>query len=316
MPAYNGEKYIGQAIESILKQSYPDWELLIVEDCSGDNTLDVIRSYKDERIRVICNKVNKGIAESTNIAINLSKGKYLALLDDDDVAEKDRLEVQVDFMEKNPCIDILGGRTTFIDGEGQIIDYSGQPRNNPNYIKAVLLFKCLDFMNSTAMMRKDFVTNNNLIYLNGCYGMQDYRFYIESSKVGRISSVNHFLLRHRLHENNETNLNFKEHERERKEKYAEFQRYSLRKSGFRLNQKEMGIINHSLPEIDKNRETAEEFMELFYVFRIIIEQACEMGVDYCEELKHVCKSIILEKLKKFDLFEKQMICLKEMEKNR
>ena len=80
MPAYNGEKYIGAAIESILNQTYGNWELIIIEDKSTDNTLDVIQKYKDSRISLYLNPCNKGIAYSTNLGITQSKGKYIARL--------------------------------------------------------------------------------------------------------------------------------------------------------------------------------------------------------------------------------------------
>lgn len=92
MPAYNGEKYIGDAIESILNQTYDNFELIIVEDKSTDHTLDVIHGYEDSRISLYLNECNRGIAYSTNLGIEQSKGKYIALLDDDDMSASRRLE--------------------------------------------------------------------------------------------------------------------------------------------------------------------------------------------------------------------------------
>ena len=86
MPAYNGEKYIGAAIESILNQTYDNFELVIIEDKSTDNTLKVIQEYNDSRISLFLNSSNRGIAYSTNLGIAKSKGEYIALLDDDDLA--------------------------------------------------------------------------------------------------------------------------------------------------------------------------------------------------------------------------------------
>ncbi len=289
IPAFNGEKYIGDAIESILHQTYINWELIIIDDCSTDETLKIINSYTDSRITLFCNKNNKGIAESTNKGIEKSKGKYIALLDDDDVAEYDRLTLQVDYLEKHSEIDILVGRTTLIDEKGQVIDYCGIPRNNPRYIKAVLLFKCMDFMNSTAMIRRDFIKKYNLYYKNDCYGMQDYRFYIECSKVGNISTINKFLLKYRIHEASETNRNFEKYKVERAKKYAQFQRYSLEKSGFRLDEESLELINKVLAEKDGKCDSKQEIVKLYQVFQEILKQGKAMRIDYLYELEHVCR---------------------------
>ena len=242
MPAYNAEKYIGQAVESIINQTYSNWELIIVDDKSIDNTLNIIKEYKDERIKVYMNDVNKGIAFTTNRGIENSNGKYIALLDDDDIAEYNRLELQVQYLEQHEEIDILGGRTVLIDSDGEYVKFLNTPRNNPKYIKAVLLFNCMDFLNSTAMIRKGFIELYNLCYRENCYGMQDFKFYIDSSKVGNISTIDRLLLRHRIHEKNETTRNMTVYAKERVEKYAEFQRDSLKESGFNIGQAVVGLF--------------------------------------------------------------------------
>ena len=99
MPAFNGEQFIGRAIRSILDQTYENWELVIVDDCGTDHTMDVVRSFYDDRIKVFSNEKNKGIAFSRNKAIENSHGKYIAILDDDDMALPDRLRRQVEFLE-------------------------------------------------------------------------------------------------------------------------------------------------------------------------------------------------------------------------
>ena len=140
MPAYNGEKYIGAAIESILNQTYDNWELIIVEDQSEDGTIDVIQKYTDDsRVHLYQNKENRGISYSTNFAIQKSAGKYIALLDDDDIATSRRLEWEVAYLEAHKEIDILGGRSALIDKNGQFIRYDEDPIYNPKLIKAYLL---------------------------------------------------------------------------------------------------------------------------------------------------------------------------------
>lgn len=296
MPSYNSENYIDEAIESVLEQTYENWELIIIDDASTDRSTEIIKTYKDKRIRLLCNEINKGISESTNKGIKKSRGKYIALLDDDDIAEKDRLTLQVSYLEMHTEIDILGGRTTLIDKSGDVIDYSGIPRNNPKYIKAVLLFSCMDFWNGTAMIRREFIENFHLYYKNGCYGMQDYRFYMESSKVGNISTIPQFVLRHRLHSGSETNRNFQLFQKERKDVYAKIQRDSLRKSGFCLTEDVLAFINKVLAENNGKCDSIHELRQLYWIFYELLQQGKEMGIDYLDELGHVCRVRMAEKI--------------------
>ena len=102
MPSYNTGRFIAKTIESVLVQSYSDWELIIVDDCSNDNTDDVVTQYLvDARIRYIKNETNSGAAVSRNRALREAKGKWIAFLDSDDLWEPDKLEKQIAFMENN-----------------------------------------------------------------------------------------------------------------------------------------------------------------------------------------------------------------------
>lgn len=101
MPSYNTGKYICETIESVLQQTYTDWELIIVDDCSKDNTLDILAQYEDKRIRVLVNEKNSGAAVSRNRAIAEAKGEWIAFLDSDDLWVRDKLEKQILFMKEN-----------------------------------------------------------------------------------------------------------------------------------------------------------------------------------------------------------------------
>ena len=122
MPAYNAEKYIGEAIESILGQSYSDFELIIANDCSTDATLRIIEDYakKDGRIIPINNEKNLNIALNRSLLISLAKGKYIAWQDADDISLLHRLERQYNLMEENGEVGICGGWLHFFDDKGKI----------------------------------------------------------------------------------------------------------------------------------------------------------------------------------------------------
>lgn len=101
MPAYNTAEYIEESIESVLKQTYENWELIIVDDCSTDNTKERVSRYSDSRMKIFGNEKNSGAAHSRNRALQLAKGRWIAFLDSDDLWEPHKLEKQIGFMEQN-----------------------------------------------------------------------------------------------------------------------------------------------------------------------------------------------------------------------
>lgn len=101
MPSFNTGEYIAASVESVLAQTYPNWELLIVDDCSTDNTTEVICRYQDPRIILLKNKTNSGAALSRNYALREAKGRWIAFLDSDDTWEPKKLEKQLRFMQEN-----------------------------------------------------------------------------------------------------------------------------------------------------------------------------------------------------------------------
>ncbi|MCB6569842.1 glycosyltransferase [Eubacterium limosum] len=104
MPSYNTAEYISKSIESILRQTYRQWELIIVDDCSTDNTNEVVKPYlKDKRIHFLKNEKNLGAAISRNRALKEAKGRWIAFLDSDDLWLSEKLEKQIEFMLKKPC---------------------------------------------------------------------------------------------------------------------------------------------------------------------------------------------------------------------
>jgi glycosyltransferase involved in cell wall biosynthesis len=120
MAVYNGEKYLGAAISSILKQSYSNFEFIIVNDGSKDSSSNIINSFDDARI-VNVYQENSGLAYSLNVGLNLAKGKYIARMDADDIAREGRLEMQVAFLEQNPNVVAVGSNADLIDASGSFI---------------------------------------------------------------------------------------------------------------------------------------------------------------------------------------------------
>lgn len=120
MATKNGAKYISKSIDSILKQSFKDFEFIICNDYSTDSTLDILQKYllKDKRIKIINNEGIPGFTNALNLGIKNSEGKYVARMDDDDISHHDRLQKELSFMEQNPTVSIVGSNINFFDENG------------------------------------------------------------------------------------------------------------------------------------------------------------------------------------------------------
>jgi glycosyltransferase involved in cell wall biosynthesis len=101
MPVYNGSKHLSDAVDSILTQTYTNFEFLIIDDASTDNSFEILKSYKDDRIRLIKNEKNIGLSASLNKGLNLALGKYIARMDQDDISLPNRLEKQIEYFKEH-----------------------------------------------------------------------------------------------------------------------------------------------------------------------------------------------------------------------
>ncbi|MBQ5787183.1 MAG: glycosyltransferase [Oscillospiraceae bacterium] len=248
MPAYNVEAYVSEAISSVLDQSWQNFELIIVDNASTDATCDEIRRFSDPRIRFLQNDRNIGVAGSTNRAIGVSRGEYLALMDADDVSLPDRLQAQLTAMENDPGIMVLGTASSVIDPEGKAVGCTAALPDSPKYFQARLLLGNLEFCNSTAMIRKSFLDRHHLSYREGVPGLSDYRFYMEASKLGAISCLADIHHRYRVHGGGITATTRREMPAERARMYNRIRCDSLRMSGVRLNAQQESLLGRLLPE--------------------------------------------------------------------
>lgn len=139
MPAYNAERTLADAIESILSQNFRDFELIVVDDGSTDNTATLLKQYaqSDARIVILTNTPNQGISRSRNRALKAARGDYIACLDSDDVAEPSRLTAQLEYMTQHPDCVLLGSDLTIIDEASTIVGRRVYPHNDHELRKAL-----------------------------------------------------------------------------------------------------------------------------------------------------------------------------------
>ncbi len=173
MSHYNNEQFIRRAVESILNQTYKDFEFLICDDGSTDNSLSIIKEYaaKDSRIKILENGENKGISYSRNRLYAIARGKYAAIMDSDDYSEPTRLEKQVAYMEAHPEITVVSSQAGYIGYELNV-----SFNNKPQETALNLVFWC-SIADGSSMTRIDFVRQHNLKYDETILAGMDYKLW-------------------------------------------------------------------------------------------------------------------------------------------
>jgi len=202
LPTYNGAKYLKEVLESIFSQTYQNWELIIVNDCSFDNTLEIANEYaaKDKRVKVLSNEVNQKTAQSLNNGFNLAKGEYFTWISDDNRFKPNALEYMVTFLENNPAVDFLS--CTF-DG----IDENGNFKGGSDYYigKERSVYKLLKHCNIGAcfMYRKELAEKTGL-YDKEFELANDYDYWMRAAIAGNIHYDETNLYEYRSHSGNLT----------------------------------------------------------------------------------------------------------------
>lgn len=195
MPVYNAEKYLDEAIQSILTQTYNNFEFIIINDGSTDKSLEIIEKYKnqDERI-ILISRENKGLIYSLNEGINKSKGKYIARMDADDISLPERFQKQIIFMEANSEIGVCG---TWLEvfGEGRKTTFWKIPLINKE-LKLKLIFS-VPFAHPSIIMRKEIIDKYGLRYKEQYKNAEDYKFWLDFSKHTKFANISQVLLRYR-----------------------------------------------------------------------------------------------------------------------
>lgn len=205
MAVYNCEKYLKEAIDSILGQTYPDYEFFIINDNSTDNSVKIIQSYSDDRIRLIHNEKNMGLPATLNRGIELATGEYIARMDPDDISLPTRISKQVNFMDNNPEVGICG---TWI----KYIGVSWRPWRSTIYkypinyrdIKARSLF-CSNFCHPSVIMRKSLLEKFRLKYDPEHYDAEDYGLWQKCSFCFPLANLPEALLLYRINSQSVTN---------------------------------------------------------------------------------------------------------------
>ncbi|MFA4845408.1 MAG: glycosyltransferase [Patescibacteria group bacterium] len=209
MSVWNGERYLRTAVESLLAQTYQEFELLIVNDASSDRTSQILHelSQQDPRVRIITNKTNLGLTRSLNRALQDIQSDYVARMDADDIALPDRLEKQVAFLESHPDVGIVGTAYQFIGADNDVIGahrrssriYGGQERHPPTQDAQLrrVLIRYNPFLHSSVMIRKTLLDRVHG-YDETYHRAQDYDLWMRLSPLTRLANLPDVLMQKRF----------------------------------------------------------------------------------------------------------------------
>lgn len=199
MPVYNGGKYLAEAVESILDQTYRDFEFIVMDDGSTDDTLKQLQQYaaKDSRLRVIA-KEHRGLGPTQRELVEFAGGEFIAHMDADDIALPCRFEQQIAFLKKNPKVVALGGAYQVIDNAGRYLTTLTQPQTDTE-IQQLMLSGHTAMSHPAVMMRLE------AIHQVGGYDSEydlaeDLDLFLRLGEVGELANLTDVLLKYRLHD--------------------------------------------------------------------------------------------------------------------
>jgi glycosyltransferase involved in cell wall biosynthesis len=194
LPVYNGATYLHEAISSILAQDFSDIELIAINDASKDESDKIIKGFNDSRIRHISNSTNLGLATALNLGIEESKGKFIARMDQDDIADPRRLRLQIATFEKDKSLGICG--SNFHAFGGDEIYNSNYPLSHDKIFTNLLFYNCI--AHPTVMFRKSVFTENRLNYIKEFDWAEDFDLWTRARHITKMTNIKKPLLRYRI----------------------------------------------------------------------------------------------------------------------
>jgi glycosyltransferase involved in cell wall biosynthesis len=262
MPVYNTSAYVKEAIESILNQTYTHFEFLIFNDGSTDNSVDLIKTYNDPRIKLYDYPVNTGYVTHLNKGLEVAKGEFIARMDSDDIAYPERFMVQIQYLINNPEIGFCGTQVKYINTE-----YLEPclPTNNDD-IKISLITACA-LWHPTAMLRKQVLQAHNLNYDPDFLYTEDHDLWCKLINVTQAANLADTLLDYRRHDKQVSNTKAVLQKEARKEICKRY----LCSLGFDVDASDIDILNH-LGDFPISIKTYQQYISLVRTLNKIINQ--------------------------------------------
>lgn len=209
MPAYNAGVFLVESIESILNQTYPNIEFIIVDDASTDSTAKILRNYKAKykQITVMRNKKNEGVSSTVRKAIEKAKGEYIARMDADDIALPNRIERQVSYLESHPKTVAVGGQCLLIDKNGTMIGRKTFPTKFEDIYRYSYQF--VPIQQPTLMIARKRLPEDFAYYIDGMNTAEEVELFFKLFQYGKVENLPDWVLLYRMHDKNTSFINIR-----------------------------------------------------------------------------------------------------------
>lgn len=280
MPVYNGEKYLREALDSILNQTYKDFELILIDDGSKDKTLEIMQKYKQEDNRIVLiSRENKGLIASLNEGISKARGQFMARMDGDDINDLRRFQKQLDLMESKNA-DLCGCHYHWINESGDFTRCTIVPLHYESFLTCMAI--TVPFAHPSVMIRKQFLIDRQLSYGKPTYtNIEDYALWVDCWNHGaKIVNVNEFLFCYRSYSSSLSNRNNQKILIERKKLQTEY-----------LLKYKKQIIK-SFENFDFSKAPEEELIRLVVIMLILLFKYFDISIfKYLKKIK--TKSLVI-----------------------
>lgn len=288
MPVYNAERFLEEAVESILNQTYQEFDFLVIDDGSTDQSYKILEYFKDKdsRISLYKNEVNKGVCYTRNRGLALCNTEYIAFMDADDIAPRKRLEKELDFLDKHLELAGVGGIAQNINEDGEVIPGMFPLYQNPDYIRVNMMFENT-LANGSVMLRTNIYKKYGIQYWDKEFA-EDYRFFSEYLQYGKIANLNEIMQHYRVVSSGLTQIYKKSKEDTKNLISDEIHKYWYQLYGFDFSEEEEQILLKCFRQ-DGRTENKEELQCLYRALKSMCDQAETLGLEDLKLIQVVCR---------------------------
>lgn len=263
MPVHNREMFIEEAIESILNQTFEDFELLVLDDFSTDRTVEVVKNIKDDRIRLVELPLKSNIPILRNAGISMAKGEYIAFMDSDDISTPQRLEKEVDFLDSHPDYGVVSGNYQFF---GDYDKFYEMPKTNDRIVNHLLFRSTI--ANGASMFRRSLITDMGVTFRSEYFACEDYAFWVDLIGKTKMENLDETFLYVRSGHPSITQETWGDNRklRLRKAILDEIHRTAFANLGIKIDEAELTLFNSFIGDSNRGEHDASEVQQLEELF--------------------------------------------------
>jgi glycosyltransferase involved in cell wall biosynthesis len=268
MPVHNGQKYIFEAMDSCLNQTYENIEIIVVNDESNDNTLEILNKYSkiSNKVKVISVSKKENLGQVINEGIRIATGKYIARIDADDIMFHERIKDQVEFLENNSDVVLVGGQVEIINKEGKYVRDRKYPLIDSELRRNLFIFQA--FAHPAIMMKKE-ILNTIGLYPEDTSKVEDVKLMFLLSKQGKFANLNEKVIKYRVTFDTQSQKDMLDHFK----KTNEIRKWAIKKLGIKPSFRELIIWNLQKVSVYFLRIFPNNiFLNIFEYFRNILNK--------------------------------------------